>query len=484
MGKPTGFMEYTREPPETRPVKERLMDWCEVYRPLAVEKLQRQAARCMDCGTPFCHAGCPLGNLIPDWNDLAYRDRWKEAVGRLLATNNFPEFTGRICPAPCEEACVLGINEPPVTIEQIERRVIEHAFEQGWIRPEPPETRTGKRVAVVGSGPAGLACAQQLNRAGHHVIVFERADRLGGLLRYGIPDFKLEKWILDRRLKLLETEGIVFKTNVEVGRDLPVEELKAFDAIVLCGGATRPRDLPVPGRDLEGIHFAMDFLARQNKRVAGDDLEAGGLQAIDAAGQHVIVIGGGDTGSDCVGTANRQGARSVTQFEILPKPPVERPPHQPWPYWPMKLRSSTSHEEGCERHWSLSTKAFLGSAGKVQRVRTVCVEWKTAGGNGRVRPVELEDTEQEWPAERVLLAMGFLGPEPGGLLASLGVQLDSFGNVQTDEHYMTSVPGVFSAGDMRRGQSLVVWAISEGREAARSVDRYLIGSTDLPTKGE
>jgi len=484
VGKPTGFMEYTRELAETRPVEERLRDWREVYRPLAVEKLQRQAARCMDCGTPFCHAGCPLGNLIPDWNDLVYRNRWKEAVARLLATNNFPEFTGRICPAPCEEACVLGINEPPVTIEQIEQQVIEYAFEQGWIRPEPPGTRTGKRVAVVGSGPAGLACAQQLNRAGHSVTVFERADRLGGLLRYGIPDFKLEKWILDRRLGLLEAEGIVFKTNVEVGKDLPVEELNAFDAIVLCGGASRPRDLPVPGRELEGIHFAMDFLARQNKRVAGDDLEAEGLEPIDAAGKHVIVIGGGDTGSDCVGTANRQGAKSVTQFEILPQPPVDRPSHQPWPYWPVKLRSSTSHEEGCERHWSLSTKAFLGSAGKVQKVRTVRVEWKATGGNGRVRPVELEGTEQEWQAERVLLAMGFLGPEPEGLLASLGVQLDSFGNVQTDENCMTSVPGVFSAGDMHRGQSLVVWAISEGREAARGVDRYLMGFSDLPSKGE
>jgi len=483
MGKPTGFIEYTREMPEKRPVEERVKDSRDVYRPFPEERLQQQAARCMDCGTPFCHTGCPLGNIIPDWNDLVYRNQWREAVRRLHATNNFPEFTGRICPAPCEEACVLGINEPPVTIEQIEHTIIEHAFEAGWIQPEPPERRTGKRVVVVGSGPAGLACAQQLNRAGHQVTVFERDDRIGGLLRYGIPDFKLEKWVVDRRLKLMEKEGITFKTNANVGKNYPVENLKTFDAVVLCGGATQPRDLPIPGRELDGIHYAMDYLWQQNKRVAGDNLEAGGMGPIHAAGKHVIVIGGGDTGSDCIGTANRQGAMSVTQFEILPMPPEGRPVGQPWPYYPMKLRTSSSHEEGCERRWSLSTKEFIGSGGKLKKLITVDVEWKTSEGNGRPQLIEVPGTEKEWPADLVLLAMGFLGPEPDGMIALLGVKLNSRGNVQNDGDYMTSVPGIFSAGDMHRGQSLVVWAISEGREAARGVDQYLMGRTDLPTKG-
>ncbi len=483
MGKPTGFREYPRELPEKRPVEERLRDSLELYKPFPEERLRRQAARCMDCGVPFCHAGCPLGNVIPDFNDLVYRDLWERALHELLSTNNFPEFTGRICPAPCEEACVLGINEPPVTIERIEYAIIEHAFAAGWVKAEPPERRTGKMVAVIGSGPAGLACAQQLNRAGHWVTVFERADRIGGLLRYGIPDFKLEKRIVDRRIELMMDEGILFQTGTDVGRNYAVENLACFDAIVLCGGAMKPRDLPIPGRELDGIHFAMDFLTQQNRRVAGDDLPALGIRPIDAAGKHVVVIGGGDTGSDCVGTSNRHGAKSVTQFELLPAPPEDRPPHQPWPYWPMKLRTSTSHEEGCDRHWSILTKEFLGEAGRVTRLRTVQVAFRTPPGGGRPQMVEIAGSEREWPADLVLLAMGFVGPEPDGLLAQLGVPLDERGNVQTDENYATPVPNVFAAGDMRRGQSLVVWAISEGREAARCVDQHLMGYTNLPTKG-
>ncbi|MBN1488932.1 MAG: glutamate synthase subunit beta, partial [Phycisphaerae bacterium] len=381
MGKPTGFIEYPRETAAERPIAERVKDSREVYERFPEDRLKRQAARCMDCGVPFCHTGCPLGNIIPDFNDLAYRDQWRRAIDVLHATNNFPEFTGRICPAPCEEACVLGINEPPVTIEQIEKAIVEHAFAAGWIRPEPPETRTGKSVAVVGSGPAGLACAQQLNRAGHTVTVFERADRIGGLLRYGIPDFKLEKHVIDRRLKILEAEGITFKTKANIGIDIPADRLHdEFDAIVLCGGATKPRDLPIPGRELNGIHFAMDFLWRQNKRVAGDDLTAEGIELISAKDKHVIVIGGGDTGSDCIGTANRHGAKSITQFEILERPPEDRPPHQPWPYWPMKLRTSSSHREGVERHWSLTTAEFLGTDGVLRGLRTASVRFVPANG--------------------------------------------------------------------------------------------------------
>ncbi len=481
MGKPTGFREYPRETPERRPVEERLRDSLDVYMPFPEERLRRQAARCMDCGVPFCHPGCPLGNLIPDWNDFVYRGLWEPAIAELHATNNFPEFTGRVCPAPCEEACVLGINEPPVTIERIEYAVAEHAFEAGWIRPEPPKHRTGKMVAVIGSGPAGLACAQQLNRAGHSVVVFERADRIGGLLRYGIPDFKLEKWVLDRRLKILEDEGILFRPGVDVGRDFPVSQLEPFDAIVLCGGATKPRDLPIPGRGLDGIHFAMDFLTQQNRRVAGDTLAD--ARPILATDKHVIVIGGGDTGSDCVGTSNRHGARSVTQFELLPRPPEGRPPGQPWPYWPMKLRTSSSHEEGCERYWSILTKEFAGAGGRVRRLHTVDVEFVPAPDGRGPQMREVAGSDRDWPADLVLLAMGFVGPEPGGPIAQLGVKLDARGNVATDAEYMTNVPGVFAAGDMRRGQSLVVWAISEGREAARGVDRFLMGHTELPTKG-
>jgi glutamate synthase (NADPH) small chain len=480
MGKPTGFKEYSRELPASRPIEQRTLDYREIYLPFAEDRLRNQAARCMDCGVPFCHSGCPLGNLIPDWNDLVYRNRWRDAVDRLHATNNFPEFTGRICPAPCEEACVLSINEPAVTIELIEKEIIERAFEEGWVRPQPPDQRTGKTVAVVGSGPAGLACAQQLNRAGHTVTVFERADRIGGLLRYGIPDFKMEKGVLDRRLKILEQEGIVFRASMDVGKDVSAEDLKTFNAVVLCGGATKPRDLPIPGRELGGIHFAMDFLTQQNRRGAGETID--GARAISATGKRVIIIGGGDTGSDCVGTALRQGAKSVTSFELLPQPLEDRPPHQPWPYWPMRLRMSSSHREGGSRYWSISTKRFVGAQGRLRSLITVNVEFvPTADGRPAMR--EVPGTEHEWPVELALLALGFSGPELDGVIARLGLDLDRFGNVKTDPNYMTSVPGVFAAGDMRRGQSLVVWAVSEGREAARGADQYLMGSSCLPTKG-
>ncbi len=479
MGRPTGFKEYTREMPQSRPVEERIRDYSEIYQPFEDGKLQKQAARCMDCGVPFCHSGCPLGNIIPDWNDLVYRNRWREAIDRLHATNNFPEFTGRLCPAPCEEACVLGINEPAVTIELIEKAIIEHAFEQGWIFPVPPAVRTGKSVAIVGSGPAGLACAQQLNRAGHAVTVFERADRIGGLLRYGIPDFKLEKWVIDRRLRIMEQEGITFKAGVNVGRDVTADHLKSFDAVVLCGGATKPRDLPMAGRELEGIHFAMEFLTGQNRRVAGDSTERIGPE-ITAAGKRVIVIGGGDTGSDCIGTSVRHGAKSVTSFEIMPMPGEDRPPEQPWPYWPMRLRTSSSHKEGGTRYWAIATKKFIGAGGRLRSLLTVNLEFVKK--DGRMQMLEVPGSEHEWPCELVLLAMGFTGPEPDGIIAQLGVQLDERGNVKADR-YATTVPGVFSAGDMRRGQSLIVWAISEGREAARAVDEHLMGSSLLPTKG-
>ncbi len=494
MGKPTGFKEFDRELPQEEAPAERIRHYREFSLELPVVRLQQQAARCMDCGIPFCHAGCPLGNIIPDWNDLVYRDDWKRAIDFLHATNNFPEFTGRVCPAPCEEACVLGINEPPVTIKNIEVAIVDRAFKEGFVKPQPPATRTGRKVAVVGSGPAGLAAADQLNKAGHEVVVFERADRIGGLLRYGIPDFKMEKWTIDRRIELMEIEGVVFKTGVNVGQDVTGEALQRdYDAIVLCGGATKPRDLPIPGRDLEGIHFAMEFLPQQNKRVAGDKSAftpthgggwwfSQGKGDILATGKHVVVIGGGDTGSDCVGTSNRHRARSVTQFELLPQPPEGRPEHQPWPYWPMKLRTSSSHKEGCDRHWSILTKKFEGEHGQVKRLHTVTVEF-LPGNNGRPQMREVPGSEKVWPAELVLLAMGFLGPETDGIVSQLGVAVDERGNVKADENYMTTVPGVFASGDMRRGQSLVVWAISEGREAARGVDLHLMGSTLLPSKG-
>jgi glutamate synthase (NADPH/NADH) small chain len=470
MGKVTGFMEYTREVPARRPVAERVNDFQEVYQEFPEQKLRLQGARCMDCGVPFCHTGCPLNNVIPDWNDLVYRDRWKDAIRALHATNNFPEFTGRICPAPCEAACVLGINSPPVTIKSIEQAIIERAFREGWIHPEPPSRRTGKRVGVVGSGPAGLAAAQQLNRAGHWVTVFEKADRIGGLLRYGIPDFKLEKRILDRRLEQMAREGVVFKTRTHVGPSLPMEELRPeFDALLLAGGAESPRDLHVPGRELEGIHFAMEYLPQQNRHLAGDAVAG----QILATGKRVVIIGGGDTGADCLGTAHRQKPASVHQFEILPMPPLERSPNTPWPLWPLQLRTESAHEEGGIREWAVATTRFSsGENGHVKQLHVI-----------RVGPPPkfeaIPGTDFTLDADLVLIAMGFTGPVKNGMLEALGVKLDARGNVEADANYMTSLPGVFTAGDMRRGQSLVVWAISEGRKAARGVDKYLMGETRL-----
>ncbi len=481
MGKITGFKEFTRELPRKRSTAERVRDYKEIYLPFSEDKIRNQAARCMDCGVPTCHAGCPLGNIIPDWNDLVYRNLWKDAIDRLHATNNFPEFTGRLCPAPCEEACVLSINEPAVTIEEIEKQIIERAFNEGWVLPIRPETRTDKKIAVIGSGPAGLAAAQQLNRAGHFVTVYERDHKIGGLLRYGIPDFKMEKWVIDRRIDLMASEGITFKTDAVLGQNIPFDELEAYEAIVLCVGATVGRDLPVEGRDLEGIVPAMHFLARQNRVIGGEPLEEN--ETLNANGKHVIVIGGGDTGSDCIGTANRQGALSVTNFELLPKPPKGRPEAQPWPFWPMRLRTSSSHEEGVHREWSINTKRFLGENGVVNKLITTHIEFEPDPDGGRPRIKELPGTDKEWPADLVLLALGFTGPEPGGVVEHLGVALNERGNIKSDENYATNVPNVFAAGDGRRGQSLIVWAISEGREAARAVDLHLMGKTELPTKG-
>jgi glutamate synthase (NADPH/NADH) small chain len=478
MGKITGFLEYPREVPPRRPVEERLRDWKEFEGKPSEDVLKAQGARCMDCGIPFCHNGCPLGNIIPDWNDLVWRGRWKEAIEALHATNNFPEFTGRICPAPCEESCVLGINDDPVTIKLIEKNIIDHAWKAGFVRPQPALVETGKSVAVVGSGPAGMACAQQLARAGHAVTLFERADRIGGLMRYGIPDFKMEKHLIDRRMKQMEAEGVVFRASCAVGTDITVEQLrKEFDAVVLSVGATAPRDLPAPGRELDGVHFAMDFLPQQNKRGHGDpDSVAGTLKA---TGKHVVVIGGGDTGSDCIGTSNRQGAASVTQLEILPKPPEERTPDMPWPYWPMIFRTSSSQEEGANRDFAVNTRRFIGEGGKVTAMECVRVEWVT-DENGRRVMREIEDSLFTIQADLVLLAMGFLGPERNPLLDGLGVALDERGNVKTS-NWQSSVEGVYSCGDARRGQSLVVWAIWEGRECARAVDEFLTGSSKLPS---
>jgi glutamate synthase (NADPH/NADH) small chain len=472
MGKVTGFMEYTREMPQRRPPAERIKDWFEVYLPFPEDKTRTQGARCMDCGVPFCHTGCPLTNLIPDWNDLVYRGRWKEAVRQLHATNNFPEFTGRICPAPCEAACVLGINEPPVTIKQIEKTIIDRAFEEGYVKPEPSEFRTGKRVAIVGSGPAGLAAAQQLARAGHYVTVFEKADRIGGLLRYGIPNFKMEKHLIDRRVEQMRAEGVNFQTNAHVGVNVPVENLRGeFDAMLLTGGAEHPRDLKVPGRELKGIQYAMEFLPQQNRRCEGDTVPS--ETAILATGKRVVIIGGGDTGADCLGTSHRQQAAAITQFELLPKPPEERAESTPWPLWPMQLRMESSHEEGGIRDWSVNTVRFTGDEhGNVKQLHAVRV-----GAPPKFEP--MPGTEFTMDVDLVLLAMGFLGPVKNGMIEQLGVRLDARGNVATDENYMSSVPGVFAAGDMRRGQSLVVWAIAEGRKAARAVDLYLMGSTKL-----
>ncbi|MEA3335462.1 MAG: glutamate synthase subunit beta [Chloroflexota bacterium] len=494
MGEPTGFMEHERELPAHRPPLERLADWSEFDLPFPDEKLQVQGARCMDCGIPFCHAGrlingmtagCPINNLIPEWNDLVYRGLWKEALIRLLKTNNFPEFTGRVCPAPCEGSCTLGINEPPVTIKSIEHAIIDRGFEQGWIQPEPPALRTGRRVAVVGSGPAGLACAAQLNMVGHSVTVYERADRIGGLLMYGIPNMKLDKGIVQRRVDLMAAEGITFVTNTEIGKDIPGQELREqFDTVVLCGGATKPRDLPVEGRDLQGIHLAMTFLRDNTKRLLDG---GGGAVHLSARDLDVIVIGGGDTGTDCVGTSLRQGCRSVAQFEILSEPPGERQLDNPWPEWPRILRVDYGQEEviardGSDpRSYDIMTKTFAGDdQGRVREVHTVQVEWVTGDNGSRPYPREIPGTERVWPAQLVLLAMGFLGPEDT-LLDQLDVARDHRSNARAAYgHFSTSVAGVFAAGDMRRGQSLVVWAINEGRGAAREVDRYLMGETNLP----
>jgi glutamate synthase (NADPH/NADH) small chain len=482
MGDPQGFMKHDRKTAPRRPVDERVQDWREVYLPLSRQELQEQGSRCMDCGIPFCHNGCPLGNIIPDFNDLIYRGRWEDALRRLHATNNFPEFTGRLCPAPCETACVLGISRPAVTIKQIEQTIIDTGFANGWVVPEPPGRRTGKTAAVVGSGPAGLACAQQLNRAGHTVTVLERADRIGGLLRYGIPDFKLEKGVLDRRLDLMREEGLTFRTGVNVGVDLTAAELLAgYDAVCLAGGSTVPRDLPVPGRDLRGVHFAMEYLGRQNRLSVGDDPSAEGL--INAEGKSVVVIGGGDTGADCLGTALRQGAARVTQIELLPKPPEGRTPSMPWPTYPMILRTSSAHEEGGIREWSVSTKRFEGADGQVERLQCVRVEFGEPGPDGRRPMSEVPGSELIIEADLVLLAMGFVGPPHSGLLDDLGVEYAPNGSVKADANYMTNVRGVFAAGDMRRGQSLIVWAISEGREAARGMDLFLGGATELPLAG-
>ena len=473
MGNPTGFLEIARITPERRPVDERLHDWKEVYKDFPEEKLKAQASRCMDCGVPFCHQGCPLGNIIPDWNDLVYRDRWKDALDRLLATNNFPEFTGRICPAPCEGSCVLGINADPVTIKNIEVSIIDRAFKEGVIKASRPLTRTGKGVAVVGSGPAGLAAAAQLNQAGHWVTVFERADRIGGLLRYGIPEFKMEKQVLDRRLHLMVEEGIMFRTSANVGVNVSVEELRReFDAVLLAGGSTAPRDLPVPGRDLKGIYFAMQFLPLQNKRCEGDEIPDS--EFISAKDKRVVIIGGGDTGADCLGTVHRQGARAVVQFELLPKPPLDRAADNPWPNWPNIFRTSSAHEEGGDREYSVLTKSFTGQDGRVTQLHGVRVEFE-----GRTMR-EIPGSEFTLDVDLVLLAMGFLGPERNGMLDQLGVTINERGNVATDGEKMTSVPGIFAAGDMSRGQSLVVWAIREGRVAARCIDKYLMGTTELP----
>ncbi|MBM4244360.1 MAG: glutamate synthase subunit beta [Deltaproteobacteria bacterium] len=477
MGKVTGFLEIERELPARRPVVERLKDWRELEGKLPEDKLGEQGARCMDCGIPFCHKGCPLGNIIPDWNDLVYRGRWEEAIHRLHSTNNFPEFTGRVCPAPCEEACVLNINDDAVTIKQIEKQIIDHAWKHEFVAPNPPPAKTGKKVAVIGSGPAGLACAQQLARAGHDVTVLERADRIGGLLRYGIPDFKMEKDLIDRRMAQMEAEGVTFRTGVSVGTDVTADQLRAeYDAVVVAAGATQSRDLPVPGRELNGIHYAMEFLPQQNKVVAGDRVEG----QIRADGKKVIILGGGDTGSDCLGTSNRHGATSVHQFELLPQPPASRTEDvAPWPYWPMILRTSSSHEEGVVRDFSINTKKFSGDAsGNVKKLHGVRLEWQKQAA-GPPKMVEIPGSEFEMECDLVLLALGFLGPEKP-LLEQFGVALDPRGNVVADADYASSVPGVFACGDARRGQSLVVWAIWEGREAARGVDKFLMGETALP----
>lgn len=481
MGKPTGFLEWQRELPGNKDPKERVGDYREFQLPLAPEKAREQGGRCMNCGIPFCHQGCPLGNLIPDWNDLVYRDKWQRAFVSLSSTNNFPEFTGRLCPAPCEAACTLAVNTDPVTIEQMEREIIERAFAEGWVQARPPQSRTGFRVAVVGSGPAGLAAAAQLNRAGHLVTVFERDDRIGGLLRYGIPDFKMEKWVIDRRLKILEAEGVIFRTGVDVGRDPTWTELRnTHEAVIIATGARRPRELEVPGRELDGVHLAMDFLTQQNREVAGDTLPP---DRLTAKGKNVVVLGGGDTGADCVGTSHRQGAKSVTQIELMPMPPESRPDGNPWPQWPMVLRTSTSHEEGGVREFAVMTKKLTGADGKLEKLHAVRIDLQRQP-NGTTRIVEQPDSEFTLDVDLLILAMGFVGPETEALASQLGVELDARGNVKANEKCRTSVDGVYAVGDAKRGASLIVWAIAEGREAARAADEWLTrGRSVLPTRG-
>jgi len=491
MGKPTGFLEYTRVSPSKTAATERVQHYNEFVKPFEPQELNKQAARCMNCGVPFCHSGCPLGNIIPEFNDAVYRESWQEAYEILSSTNNFPEFTGRICPAPCESSCVLGINQPPVSIEEIEKHIIEIAFDKGYVKPRIPVLRTGKKIAVIGSGPAGLAAAAQLNQAGHHVTVFERDEKPGGLLRYGIPDFKLEKNIIDRRISLMEEEGIVFKCNANVGVNVSINDLiRENNAIVLAGGSTIPRDLPIPGRELNGVHYAMHFLKQQNKLVAGSDplakinIESNVLDhLLSAKDKHVVVIGGGDTGSDCVGTSNRQGAVSITQFELMPKPPESRSTIMPWPTYPMVLKTTTSHEEGCERQWAVATKEFIGDEnGNLKALKTVELEWKSEDG----RPSKFTErvgSEKIIPCELVLLAMGFVAPQKDGMLDTLDIELDDRGNVMaTEKAFKTNIGKIFACGDIRRGQSLVVWAISEGRECARKVDEFLMGVSYLESK--
>ncbi len=474
MGKPTGFLEIPRKDRTYKPVAERIRHFNEFVVALSEEELNAQSARCMDCGVPFCHEGCPVNNIIPEWNDLVYKNDWRNAIDLLHSTNNFPEFTGRICPAPCEAACTLNLEDIPVTIKTIECSIVDRAWQEGWIKPEIASNRTGRKVAVIGAGPAGMAAAQQLVRAGHAVEVYEKQDRVGGLLRYGIPDFKFEKSHIDRRLEQMAAEGVVFHLNAHVGVDVDIQQLQQnFDAVLLAGGSEQPRDLPVPGRELDGVHFAMDFLRQQNRRVAGDEIPAS--EVISATGKHVVVIGGGDTGSDCIGTSIRQGAASVTQLEIMPKPPEKEDKGLTWPEWPNKMRTSSSQEEGAERQWSVATRSIEGEAGKVKTLHAVSVEW---GANG---PQAIEGSEFSLQADLVLLAMGFVHPVRDGMLEALGAELDERGNVQANtDDYKTSVEKVFAAGDMRRGQSLVVWAIREGRQAARAVDEFLMGCSDLP----
>ena len=484
MGKITGFLEFTRELPKKRPPQERVNDYKEFVERYSEEKLNQQSARCMDCGTPFCHDGCPVGNLIPEFNDAVYRKNYKEAYEILSSTNNFPEFTGRICPAPCESSCVLGINQPAITIEELEKHIIEIAFESGFVQPQIPNVRTGKKIAIVGSGPAGMAAASQLNSAGHSITIFERDDEPGGLLRYGIPDFKLEKWVVERRINLMVQEGIEIKCNANVGVNISINDLlREYHAIILAGGSTIPRDLEIPGRKLKGVHFAMDFLKQQNKRVAEKEIKN---ENILAGGKNVVVIGGGDTGSDCVGTSNRQKALSVTQFELMPMPPKSRTPFMPWPSYPMILKTTSSHEEGANRHWAIATKEFIGDEnGNLKALKIVDLEWKFTEENKPAQFVEVAGSETEIPCELALLAMGFIHPQHEGLIKQLDVELDQRGNVKaTEKEFHTNISKIFAAGDVRRGQSLVVWAISEGRECARKVDEYLMGYSLLETKDD